>query len=155
MWPRVLSIVAITLLVFSSCTRSDDPPDDPNLPPNGLTGVTFLDQGWSDEVQQLFWFTSQGSQIIPYDWFLVLEQETSEDLFRSETNMAIFRRNRANGTPMVCRWDLCGTSIRRTGNHGWDSPALPATPAKSTSREPACSSAGRPLWRISRPSWEI
>ena len=87
MWPRVLSIVAITLLVFSSCTRSDDPPDDPNLPPNGLTGVTFLDQGWSDEVQQLFWFTSQGSQIIPYDWFLVLEQETSEDLFRSEANI--------------------------------------------------------------------
>jgi mono/diheme cytochrome c family protein len=77
----------MTLLAFSSCTRSDDPPDDPNLPANGLTGVTFLDQGWSEEVQQLFWFTSQGSQIIPYDWFLFLEQETRQELFRSDANI--------------------------------------------------------------------
>ena len=87
---RFSSLIGITLLVFLGCNGSDGPPDDPSLPVNGLTGVTFLEQGWSEEVQQLFWFTSQGSQIIPYDWFLVLEQESSQDLFRSEANIKPF-----------------------------------------------------------------
>ena len=84
---RFSSLIGIPLLAFLGCNGSDGPPDDPSLPVNGLTGVTFLEQGWSEEVQQLFWFTSQGSQIIPYDWFLVLEQAASEDLFRSEANI--------------------------------------------------------------------
>ena len=84
---RFSSLIGIPLLAFLGCNGSDGPPDDPSLPVNGLTGVTFLEQGWSEEVQQLFWFTSQGSQIIPYDWFLVLEQESSQDLFRSEANI--------------------------------------------------------------------
>ena len=80
---RFSSLIGIPLLAFLGCNGSDGPPDDPSLPVNGLTGVTFLEQGWSAEVQQLFWFTSQGSQILPYDWFLVLEQEKNQDLFRS------------------------------------------------------------------------
>ena len=87
---RFSSLIGIPLLAFLGCNGSDGPPDDPSLPVNGLTGVTFLEQGWSEEVQQLFWFTSQGSQIIPYDWFLVLEQESSQDLFRSEANIKPF-----------------------------------------------------------------
>jgi processive rubber oxygenase RoxA-like protein len=32
-----------------------------------------LDQGWSYETAQKFWFTSQGSRMMPYAWFMALE----------------------------------------------------------------------------------
>lgn len=35
--------------------------------------VEFLDQGWSDEIRQLYYFTPQGSLLIPLQWFLALE----------------------------------------------------------------------------------
>jgi hypothetical protein len=39
------------------------------------------------EDQQSFWFTAQGSYIVPYAWFLVLEQASSPRLFRSDENI--------------------------------------------------------------------
>lgn len=47
----------------------------------------YLNQGWNDDEREEFYFTPQGSQLIPYRWFLALEQPTSDDLFRSEANM--------------------------------------------------------------------
>lgn len=32
-----------------------------------------LSQGWNDELSRAYWFTSQGSALIPYDWFVNLE----------------------------------------------------------------------------------
>jgi len=46
-----------------------------------------LEQGWDNEIQQKFWFTTQGSLIMRYDWFLWLEQENSTELFRSTKNI--------------------------------------------------------------------
>ena len=46
-----------------------------------------LDQAWDKETRQNFWFTSQGSQIIPYSWFTWLEVAESQDLFRSSEHM--------------------------------------------------------------------
>lgn len=43
-----------------------------------------LAQGWSDEDRQAFWFTSQGSLLVPYRYFLNLEQADSETLFRDD-----------------------------------------------------------------------
>ena len=40
--------------------------------------VVYLDQGWSPADSQRYYFTSQGSQILPYDWFLVLEQPEND-----------------------------------------------------------------------------
>ena len=34
-----------------------------------------LRQNWDQKSAERFWFTSQGSQIMPYDWFLALEQQ--------------------------------------------------------------------------------
>lgn len=42
-----------------------------------------LEQGWDKEIQQKFWFTTQGSLIMRYDWFLWLEKENYRTLFRS------------------------------------------------------------------------
>ena len=46
-----------------------------------------LEQGWSEAIQEKFWFTSQGSRLIPYSWFLALEVADSEQLFRDDSHM--------------------------------------------------------------------
>lgn len=56
-----------------------------------VSKVVYLSQGWTPEQSLDFYFTSQGSQIIPYDWFLALEQADSQTLFRDPQNMLKFR----------------------------------------------------------------
>ena len=50
-----------------------------------------LDQGWDDETKDKFWFTSQGARILPYTWFIWLEQPGSENLFRNSDHMEMLR----------------------------------------------------------------
>lgn len=50
-----------------------------------------VEQGWDDKTRGKFWFTSQGSRIIPYSWFTWLEQADSTDLFRSVAHMEMLR----------------------------------------------------------------
>ena len=50
-----------------------------------------LEQGWTKDTQELFYFTNQGSRMMPYDWFLALEQAGNQELFRSEQNINAFR----------------------------------------------------------------
>src|ERR1039458_7561467 len=42
----------------------------------------YLNQAWSSAERNWFYATSQGSQIMPYDWFMALEQSDSELAFR-------------------------------------------------------------------------
>lgn len=49
-----------------------------------------LDQGWSAEEAETFYYTPQGSQLIPYSWFLALEVDDGQSLFRENANMARF-----------------------------------------------------------------
>ncbi len=51
-------------------------------------GVVFLDQNWSAEERQQYYFTSQGSAAMHYEVFLALEQAGSRALFRSDANMS-------------------------------------------------------------------
>ena len=46
-----------------------------------------LKQNWNDDTRQKFWFTSQGSRLIPYSWFLHLEQEKAAKPFGDPDNM--------------------------------------------------------------------
>ena len=46
-----------------------------------------LAQGWSYAESKEFWFTSQGSMLVPYAWFLNLEQPGSQTKFRDDVNM--------------------------------------------------------------------
>jgi hypothetical protein len=52
-----------------------------SLPSVANGQVKFLDQNWTSEVRQEFYTTSQGSRIMPYDWFLALEVKDSQDSF--------------------------------------------------------------------------
>lgn len=47
----------------------------------------YLDQGWSASDSLWFYNTTQGSNLLPYSFFLVLEQPDSSDLFRDNQNI--------------------------------------------------------------------
>src|SRR5690606_4324779 len=51
----------------------------------------YLDQGWDESASLWFYTTTQGSGLLPYDFFLVLEQADSAELFRSTANIDKFR----------------------------------------------------------------
>ena len=53
--------------------------------------VVFLKQGWTDAERLRFYTTPQGSWLIPYPWFLNLEQATNENPFRTAANIDRFR----------------------------------------------------------------
>src|SRR5262249_12283480 len=53
-----------------------------NLPPQ--TGVVeSLEQNWSDAESNWFYNVPQGSRLLPYDWFLHLEQANGTEKFRA------------------------------------------------------------------------
>ena len=49
--------------------------------------IAYLDQGWSASDSLWFYNTSQGSNLLPYSFFLMLEQPDSSTLFRSDKNI--------------------------------------------------------------------
>jgi hypothetical protein len=51
----------------------------------------YLEQGWSANDSLWFYNTSQGSGLMPYDFFLVLQQGDTTELFRSDKNIDKFR----------------------------------------------------------------
>ncbi|MDX1546567.1 MAG: di-heme-cytochrome C peroxidase [Rhodothermales bacterium] len=60
---------------------------DPQIP----YAVVHADQGWSPEHRKMYYQTSQGTQIIPYDWYRALEVSDGETLFTDHDHMNRFR----------------------------------------------------------------
>ncbi len=50
-------------------------------------GVIFLGQGWGISEREELSYTSFGSRIVDYDWFLALENASNEKLFRHNDNL--------------------------------------------------------------------
>jgi mono/diheme cytochrome c family protein len=50
-----------------------------------------LEQSWNANIRNKFWFTSQGSRIMPYSWFTWLEQADNQSLFRDAEHMEELR----------------------------------------------------------------
>ena len=53
--------------------------------------IAYLDQNWDRYDSLWFYFTTQGSDFMPYEIFLYLEQAKSQSLFRDATNMNKYR----------------------------------------------------------------
>jgi hypothetical protein len=53
--------------------------------------VVRLNQGWSLSDSNWFYWTTQGSQLIPYAFFIALEQPNNQALFREPRNMLKYR----------------------------------------------------------------
>jgi hypothetical protein len=49
--------------------------------------VVFLEQGWDDEKRAIFYQTTQGSRMLPYEWFLKLEQANRCQKLSAPSNM--------------------------------------------------------------------
>ncbi len=74
--------LAATALMLSSCAEPPQPPRPvPVKPPVEVNGLWYLDQGWSDEARQWYYNTTQGSQIMRYDWFMALEDPQTKQPF--------------------------------------------------------------------------
>jgi hypothetical protein len=50
-----------------------------------------LPKTWTDERRQWYYHTSQGSQVMPYDWFVALEQADNDKLFIDNEFMSRMR----------------------------------------------------------------
>jgi cytochrome c5 len=51
----------------------------------------YLEQNWNHETRMEWWYTSQGSRLLPYDWFLALECPDSKELVSSKANLEQYR----------------------------------------------------------------
>src|SRR6185436_13755434 len=56
-------------------------------PPPTTPAAARLDQGWTADEAETFYYTPQGSQLIPYAWFLALEVDNAQSLLRDNANM--------------------------------------------------------------------
>lgn len=81
-----LWLVACSVVLFLGCSDDNKPPSVTALNKDNATFVT-LDQGWTKDEELDFYNTSQGSQLMPYSWFLALEQAGNSDLFRDNKNI--------------------------------------------------------------------
>lgn len=71
-------------------------------------GRKYLPQGWTDQQRNEFYTTPQGSYLIPYEWFLHLEQATNSQPFRAKDNI---ERLRYLTSPSVPRFNPDGLPI--------------------------------------------
>jgi len=75
-----------TLLGIAGCRNANDVPEKVPAPT-----WTYLNQGWTEAERQQFYTTPQGSYLLPYEWFLNLEQPANDRLFRADDYMERFR----------------------------------------------------------------
>jgi hypothetical protein len=92
----VLLLLEMVLLSSAGCNWGSEQPASPirdakvNVTQPGgprEANVVYLEQNWTPAESEQFYFTSQGSQILPYDWFLILEQTRDSTLFRDDKNL--------------------------------------------------------------------
>ena len=92
MRPHRFRLAQLLLIAFFALPRAASAEDcRPASFDGAFAGEVTLCQNWDAGEQQEFWFLSQGSQIIPYAWFLALEQADSGSLFHDPVHMDAFR----------------------------------------------------------------
>ena len=96
----LLVLVAISLLTLAAgkiYQRWDDDPDRGAIAiANGAFNESYstpvyLDQGWDAADSLWFYNTTQGSALLPYDFFIALEQAGSTEPFRATANIDTYR----------------------------------------------------------------
>lgn len=90
---KILSIIAFLVIGFIIYSYFSQPKEEYYTDYTGdLTVVSedgkipnrvTLPQAWDDDTRKAFWYTSQGADIMPYDWFTYLEQPNTTKLFRN------------------------------------------------------------------------
>lgn len=57
------------------------------IPPPGVSTIVTLPQNWTDDEARWFYSVAQGSKLIPYAWFLQLEQPDADMPFRAPAHL--------------------------------------------------------------------
>lgn len=89
--------MGLTLLVGKIYQNADQDPDRGAIGiekgefGEGYTTPVYLDQGWSKADSLWFYTTTQGSVLLPYDFFIALEQMDSETPFLDPLNIDRYR----------------------------------------------------------------
>jgi hypothetical protein len=102
---RISSLIAAAAAFTAQASGQVDPTRNAFVPSSDPLGenvnsVVYLEQNWSPEESVKFYFTTQGSQLIPYNWFLALEQVNSTVPFRDNANLLAYRYLAQNPGPM-------------------------------------------------------
>ena len=87
---RELIFPAMLMLLLTGCgSNTNDKTEITKKVSNieKVSNIVALDQGWNKDEELDFYNTSQGSQLMPYSWFLALEQAGNGDLFRDNKNI--------------------------------------------------------------------
>jgi len=93
----VIGLMVIAIITGKAYQHWDDHPQRGAIAiNNGAFGEsyqtpTYLDQGWSEAQSLWFYNTTQGSNLMPYDLFMVLEQADSATLFRDNQHIDKYR----------------------------------------------------------------
>lgn len=107
-WTIVCALAVATAAGTISCEEEKPPAmptapsataivDEPLAEPTGdwygdtATKTVGLEQGWTADQIEWFYTAPQGSELMPYDFFLALEQADSTKLLRSGHNMRKYR----------------------------------------------------------------
>lgn len=86
--------VIVSLLLIASIAASDPAQAvdcDRGSFEGAFAGEVLVPQNWNCEERQTFWFIDQGSRIMPYSWFLHLEQADSGERFADPRHLDRFR----------------------------------------------------------------
>lgn len=92
MLPRKLVVFSAIAFLISACSKNTIESDVSQeiKEPKSSQQIVYFDQGWSRDEAYSFYNTSQGSHLIPYAWFLALEQHNNETLFNDPQNIQKF-----------------------------------------------------------------
>ena len=81
---RLHSAVVIITIIAAGCSTQGLAAEAASQ-----TGQTVtIEQGWSPKIRDEFYYTPQGSQLIPYDWFLALERADDNKPFAGHENLS-------------------------------------------------------------------
>ncbi|MFT5676443.1 MAG: hypothetical protein ACI808_002388 [Paraglaciecola sp.] len=87
----------VALIIGKTYQSWDDDPDrgaiaiDSGAFGENYSVPVYLEQGWSASDSLWFYNTTQGSALLPYDFFIALEEESSSQPFRSDINVDRYR----------------------------------------------------------------
>ncbi len=89
----IISMLVGCALIIESCgiARKGLDVSEGESVESSVMSVVNLEQGWTEDTQQAFYFTTQGSRIMPYEWFLVLEQANNSELFCNDEHIEALR----------------------------------------------------------------
>ena len=100
-WLRIVVLIglamAIALAIGKAYQQWDDDADRGAIAiKDGAFGESYstpiyLDQGWSESDSLWYYNTTQGSALMPYDFFIALEQAESQTPFRDNANIDRYR----------------------------------------------------------------